>query len=129
MRTVTVASAPSRFASTSSDQIVDQIIGQAGRLGIPIVLWRLVDAVIRGGALLDANNAAALFPPGQIAPPPDTPLDNPTAAVLRHVYTRLSSTLLLLFFFSRFSRFSVFSADAVRSVASVGTVRSVGLMR
>ncbi|CAM9504238.1 unnamed protein product [Laminaria digitata] len=78
-----------RYASqafgTPLEQLSSKHGSQAGRLGIPIVLWRLVDAVIRGGALLDANDAAALFPPGQIAPPPDTPLDEQTAAVLRHV--------------------------------------------
>ena len=39
--------------------------------------------MIRGGALQDANKAAELFPPGQIAPPDDTPLDDETKAVLR----------------------------------------------
>lgn len=83
-------------------QPVYVLIPQAGRLGIPIVLWRLVDAIIRGGALLDANKAAELFPLGQIAPPPDTPLDDQTNAVLRYdhaffIYIGHSAVVVLLF--------------------------------
>lgn len=56
---------------------------QAARLGIPGGLWRLVDAVVKGGALRTPEGAAELFPPVEIAPPSDTPLDKDTAAVLR----------------------------------------------
>ena len=92
-----IISAPRCLPQLFPTDVFDRIAQQAGRLGIPIVLWRLVDAVIGGGALLDANIAAELFPPGQIAPPPDTPLDEQTAAVLRHVYASLSSSALSLF--------------------------------
>lgn len=57
---------------------------QAGRLGIPAELWRLVDAVKRGGGLNTPERAAELFPPVEIAMPSDIPLDEQTAAILRY---------------------------------------------
>lgn len=70
--------------------VVTRASSQAVRLGIPVELWRLVDALIRAGALKSPESAAELFPPVEIAPPPDTPLDDETAAVLRYYYTSSS---------------------------------------
>lgn len=56
---------------------------QAARLGIPLELWRLVDSVIKRGALQAPEEAVNLFPPGEVLPPPDVPLDDQTTAVLR----------------------------------------------
>ncbi|CAM9113698.1 unnamed protein product [Ectocarpus sp. 13 AM-2016] len=73
----------SRAFGTPLEQLSARHGSQAARLGIPVELWRLVDSVIGSGALQTAEGAAELFPPVETAMPPDVPLDDQTAAVLR----------------------------------------------